>query len=313
MARLGIVAATFSGLSFADLQELAREAESAGFEAIFLPEFMNDALANCQVVVPVTSRLKAATWVANIYLRHPVVCAQAAVALDYTSRGRFILGLGVSHRPIVEGVYQEHMERPRDFLRQYVTTVRHIVTGQGYPGAPVQPQAAAHGVSIYLAALALGTVELAGELADGVMLDLCPTSRLPKVRAALARGAARAGRDAAAVDVSLGLLACVSDDLPAAQAAAKAALAAYGGLPFYNKLFQTSGFEQEAAAFRTGDTQAVSDRMVEELVLFGPPARCRDQLATFRAAGIQLPIIRPVPVGSQLYAQAVRKAIETFA
>ena len=45
MARLGIVAATFSGLSFPDLQELAREADSAGFEAIFLPEFMNDALA----------------------------------------------------------------------------------------------------------------------------------------------------------------------------------------------------------------------------------------------------------------------------
>ena len=156
MARLGIVAATFSGLSFADLQELAQEAESAGFEAICLPEFMNDALANCQVVVPVTSRLKAATWVANIYLRHPVLCAQTAVALDYTSQGRLILGLGVSHRPIVEGVYQEQMERPRDFLRQYVTTVRHIVTGQGYPGAPVQPSATAYGVPIYLAALAVG-------------------------------------------------------------------------------------------------------------------------------------------------------------
>ena len=313
MARLGIVAATFSGLSFADLQELAQEAESAGFEAIFLPEFMNDALANCQVVLPVTSRLKAASWVANIYLRHPVLCAQTAVAVDYTSRGRFILGLGVSHRPIVEGVYQEHMERPRDFLRQYVTTVRRIVTGQGYPDAPVQPQAATHGVPIYIAALALGTVELAGELADGVMLDLCPTSRLPRVQAALDRGAARAGRNAAAVDVTLGLLACVSDDLQAARTAAKAALAMYGALPFYNKLFQTSGFEQEAAAFSRGEAQAVSDRMVEELVLFGPPARCCEQLAAFRAAGIQLPIIRPVPVGDQPYAQAMRKAIETFA
>lgn len=313
MARLGIVAATFSGLSFADLQEVAQEAESAGFETIFLPEFMNDALANCQVVMLGTSRLKAATWVANIYLRHPVLCAQTAVAVDYTSRGRLILGLGVSHRPIVEGVYQEQMERPRDFLRQYVTTVRSIVTGKGYPGAPVQPRAAAYGVPIYIAALALDTVELAGEMADGVMLDLCPTSRLPKVQAALDTGAARAGRNAAAVDVTLGLLACVSDDLPAARAAAKAALAAYGGLPFYNKLFRTSGFEQEAAALHRGDAQAVSDRMVNELVLFGPAARCREQLAAFRAAGIQLPIIRPVLVGDQSYVQAVRTAIETFA
>ena len=156
-------------------------------------------------------------------------------------------------------------------------------------------------------------MEVAGELADGVMLDLCPTSRLPRVRAALDRGAARAGRNAAAVDITLGLLTCVSDDLQAARTAAKAALAMYGTLPFYNKLFQTSGFEQEAAAFSRGEAQAVSDRMVEELVLFGPPARCREQLAAFRAAGIQLPIIRPVPVGDQPYAQAVRKAIETFA
>jgi alkanesulfonate monooxygenase SsuD/methylene tetrahydromethanopterin reductase-like flavin-dependent oxidoreductase (luciferase family) len=314
MTRLGLVAATFSGLSWADLQELAREAEAAGFEALFLPEFMNDALANCQLVTQVTSRLKAATWVANIYLRHPALCAQTAAALDYTSRGRLILGLGVSHRPIVEGVYQGKMERPRDFLRQYVTTVRQVLTGRGYPSAPAQPpQAATYGVPIYIAALALETVELGGELADGVMLDLCPPSRLPKVRAALARGAAKAGRDASAVNLTLGLLACISDDLPAARAAAKATLAVYGALPFYNKLFRNSGFEQEAVALGKGEAQAVSDRMIEALVLHGPPTRCRDQLATFRAAGIQLPTIRPVPVGRQSYIQAVRMAIKTFA
>jgi alkanesulfonate monooxygenase SsuD/methylene tetrahydromethanopterin reductase-like flavin-dependent oxidoreductase (luciferase family) len=168
-------------------------------------------------------------------------------------------------------------------------------------------------VPIYIAALALGTVELAGELADGVMLDLCPRSRLPKIRTALDRGAAKVGRNASTVDLTLGLLACISDDLPAAKAAAKATLAFYGALPFYNTLFQSSGFVREAADFVKGGVQAVSDRMIEELVLHGPPTRCREQLAAFRAAGIQLPIIRPVPVGGQPYAQAVRKAIETFA
>ena len=177
----------------------------------------------------------------------------------------------------------------------------------------MQPQSADEGVPIYIAALALGTVELAGELADGVMLDLCPRSRLPKIRAALDRGAAKAGRNAAAVDLTLGLLACISDDLHAARAAAKATLAFYGTMPFYNTLFQKSGFEQEAAAIAGGDAQAVSDKMVEELVLYGPAARCREQLAAFRVAGIQLPIIRPVPVGDKPYAQAVREAIETFA
>jgi alkanesulfonate monooxygenase SsuD/methylene tetrahydromethanopterin reductase-like flavin-dependent oxidoreductase (luciferase family) len=313
MDRIGVVAATFEGLSLAQLQELAREAESAGIEALFLPEFMNDALANCQVVAQVTSHLTVGSWVANIYLRHPVLCAQTAVTVADVSRGRFILGLGVSHRAIVEGVYQEKMERPRDFLRHYVTTVRNVITGKGYPGAPIQPRAAAYTVPLYLAALALDTVELAGEVGDGVMLDLCPTSRLPKVQAALTRGAAKAGRQASAVEVTAGLLACISDDLNAARAAAKAALTRYGQLPFYNKLFYNSGFRQEAAALARGEAQAISDRMAEELVLLGPPARWRARLAAFRAAGVQLPIIRPVRVGDQTYAQAVHKVIEAFA
>lgn len=57
MARLGIVAANFSGLSFTELQQLAREAESAGIEAIFSPEFMNDALANCMIMAQATSKI----------------------------------------------------------------------------------------------------------------------------------------------------------------------------------------------------------------------------------------------------------------
>src|SRR3989441_12868066 len=148
MARLGIVAANMSGLSFAELQGLAREAESAGFEAIFSPEFMNDALSNCQLMAQATAKIKVGTWIANIYLRHPALCAGTAVTIDDTSKGRLILGLGVSHRPIVEGVYKEKMERPRNFLRDYVTTVRNVVTGKGYPGAPVQPRAATYGVPI---------------------------------------------------------------------------------------------------------------------------------------------------------------------
>jgi alkanesulfonate monooxygenase SsuD/methylene tetrahydromethanopterin reductase-like flavin-dependent oxidoreductase (luciferase family) len=234
--------------------------------------------------------------------------------IDETSHGRLILGMGVSHRPIVEGVYQEKtMESPRTFFRNYVTIVRDILTGKGYAGAPMKPKAAVHGVPIYMAALALGTVELAGELADGVALYLCPKSRLPKVYAALEKGAARAGRTRSQIDITTGLLACVSDDLRAARALLKQKLVFYGQLPFYNKLMQNSGFVAEAAALAKGDAQAVSDVMVDEICLAGPPARCREQLATFRAAGIQLPIIMPLPLPGHTHMQAARTVIETFA
>jgi len=313
MARLGIVIANFSGLSFAELQQLAREAESAGFEAVFSPEFMNDALANCQLMAQATSKIKVGTWIANIYLRHPALCANTAVAVDDASRGRLILGLGVSHRPIVEGILQEKMDKPRDFLRTYLSVVRDVTTGKGFPGSPVQPRAATYKVPIYVAALALGTVELCGELADGTMLYLFPKSRMPKILNALERGAAKGGRKVSDVDITTGLPACISDDLNVARTAAKGNLAFYGGLPFYNKLFHNSGFVQEAATLAKGDASGVSDRMAEEVSLVGPPSRCREQLAAFREAGVQLPIISPVVTGNQTYAQAVRKVIETFA
>ncbi len=314
MARLGIVIARPGEISFTELQELAREAESAGVEAVFSPEFMNDALSNCHLMAQATSKIKIGTWIANIYLRHPALCAQTAVAIDDTSKGRLILGLGVSHRPLIEGIYKEKMDRPREFLREYISTIRDITTGKGIPGVPMQPRAASYKVPIYVGALALGTVELCGELADGTMLYLCPKSRMPRVMATLEKGAAKAGRSVSSVDITTGLPACISDDFNAAKATAKSNLAFYGGLPFYNKLFQSSGFVQEAEALAKGNAQGVSDRMAEEVSLIGPPSRCREQLAAFREAGIQLPIIGPVPIsGQQTHVQAVRKAIETFA
>ncbi len=314
MARLGIVVVRPGEMSFTEMQDLAREAESAGVEAVFSPEFMNDALSNCHLMAQATSKVKVGTWIANIYLRHPALCAQTAVAIDDTSKGRLLLGLGVSHRPLVEGIYKEKMDKPREFLREYITTVHGITSGKGYPGAPMQPRAATYKVPIYVGALALGTVELCGEMADGVMLYLCPVSRMPRVMAALEKGAAKTGRSLSSVDITTGLPSCISDDENAARTTAKNNLAFYGGLPFYNKLFQSSGFVAEAEALAKGNANGVSDRMAEAVSLIGSPSRCREQLAAFREAGVQLPIIVPVAIpGQQTNAQAVRKAIETFA
>ena len=103
------------------------------------------------------------------------------------------------------------------------------------------------------------------------MLYLCPKSRLPKVQAALEKGAAKAGRSVSEIDVTTGLPSCISDDLNAARETAKKNLALPGGLPYYNKLFHDSGFEKEAVALAKGDAQGVSEKMIDELLLVGPP------------------------------------------
>ncbi len=313
MARIGVVAANMSGLSFPELTDFAKSAESAGFEAIFSPEFMNDSLMNCQIMAQATSSIKVGTWITNIYLRHAALCAQSAIAIDDTSNGRLILGLGVSHRPIVEGLYQEKMEKPRNFMRQYIGAIRDMAAGKELPGMAMQPRAATNHIPIYIGALALGTVTLSGELADGVMLYLCPKSRIPSALAAVEKGAAKAGRPVSDIDITTGILSSIHDDVGLATQAARDNLSFYGGLPYYNKLFQESGFEAEATEMGKGAGQGASDRMAQELAVIGSPAQCREQLAAFREAGIDMPILNPVPVGDQTYAQAVQKAIETFA
>jgi alkanesulfonate monooxygenase SsuD/methylene tetrahydromethanopterin reductase-like flavin-dependent oxidoreductase (luciferase family) len=89
---LGVIPGT--GWSARDIQILAREAEDAGFDAVFTAEVNNDALATAQLMGAATQHIQVGTWVANIYLRHPYVCAQGAALIADLTEGRFILGLG---------------------------------------------------------------------------------------------------------------------------------------------------------------------------------------------------------------------------
>jgi alkanesulfonate monooxygenase SsuD/methylene tetrahydromethanopterin reductase-like flavin-dependent oxidoreductase (luciferase family) len=95
---LGIIPG--AGWRAREIQRVTREAEDAGFDAIFTTEVNNDALATAQLLGTATQRIQVGTWVANIYLRHPYVCAQGAALIADATDGRFILGLGVSHQPV---------------------------------------------------------------------------------------------------------------------------------------------------------------------------------------------------------------------
>src|ERR1051326_394623 len=88
---LGVVPVPAAGWSVADIQDVAREAEGAGFEAIFATAMNNDVMATAQLMGAATEQINVGTWVANIYLRHPYVCAQGAATISALTRGRFVL------------------------------------------------------------------------------------------------------------------------------------------------------------------------------------------------------------------------------
>jgi len=106
-----------SGIPYPEFLQLAREVEDAGFSGIFIPEANNDGLMCSYAVAGVTKRVDIGTWIVNIYLREPTLCAAAAEMVQDAANGRFILGLGVSHRPALEARGID-MGNARDRLRR---------------------------------------------------------------------------------------------------------------------------------------------------------------------------------------------------
>jgi alkanesulfonate monooxygenase SsuD/methylene tetrahydromethanopterin reductase-like flavin-dependent oxidoreductase (luciferase family) len=292
--RLALAVIPGAGWRADEVGAVAREAEAAGFDAIFAAEVNTDAMATAQLMGAATERIRVGTWIANIYLRHPYACAQGAALIADATGGRFVLGLGVSHQPINRALGIA-MPDPLAALRRYATEVRGWLRGEGPPThLPQRP--AAQPVPLYVSALGERAVELGGEVADGIMPLFWTADRVAHSQAWADRGRAEAP-DLGPLDLTLGLPTFVGDDRDALLAAARQNLVLYTALPFFQRLFRASGFAEEAALMERGEGMAgLSDRLLEAICLIGPPERCRERLAAYRAAGVGLPILYP-PIG----------------
>jgi len=289
-----------------DIKTVAREAEDAGFEAIFNPEVNNDALATAQLMGAVTSRIKVGPWVSSIYLRHSYICAQAAALIADATGERLILGLGVSH-PLVNRTFGVGSPSPLEAMRHYVTELQNWLRGDG-PTTHLPQHPSPCRVPIHIAALTSKTVELAGEVADGVMPYLWSTARVAAAKVWIARGRARSTTRRAPLELSLGLPVYVGDDIAVARELARQNLAFYTTLPYYQRVLHLQGFAAEAAKAEQGDAAgAWSDRLLDALCLIGPLGHCRERLAAYREAGVELPILYP-PIG----VEAARATISAF-
>lgn len=303
---LSIVPGTRGGRwSARQIRTVAREAEEAGFDAVFTGESGNDALATALLMGTATHRIRVGTYVANIYLRHPVVCAQGAALIADATEGRFVLGLGISHHRINQGLGID-MQHPPTVLRRYVATVQSWLRGEN-PLPQLSQRLTTHPVPVYVAALTSPTVELGGELGDGIMPFMWPIERVRQSKAWAARGRAKAPGHAP-LATALGLPILLGDDLEAVRDTARQHLEFYTTLPFFRQLFRASGFAAEADQMEQGGgSAALTDRLLEATCLLGSVARCQERLAMFRAAGVDLPILVP-PTG----VEGARTVIEAF-
>jgi alkanesulfonate monooxygenase SsuD/methylene tetrahydromethanopterin reductase-like flavin-dependent oxidoreductase (luciferase family) len=318
MSRLGVVLSTATEAPAKEFVTLGRLAEEKGFDAILVNEGRGDALACAEAIALGTSRIKVGTNIANIYFRHPFLAAMTAATIAELSDGRLLLGLGISHRPLIESLGMK-MEQPRQYLRSYVQTLKKVLGGQSI-GAFFRPRPTSHPVPVYVAAVTTESAEIGGELADGIMPFLPARAYLTRLVEAAKDAAQRTGKAANSVDCIVSIPTFISDDLEQARSAARYNLAFFAQLPFYRKQWRRCGFVSEVNAlqetWKKNDRRAaaalVSDRMVDEVCVFGPPSLCREQLAAFREAGAAMPVIAVSPVNEERLA-ATRKALSLLA
>jgi 5,10-methylenetetrahydromethanopterin reductase len=295
-----------------EMTRLARLAEDAGCESVWVAEtrITRDGFVPCTAIAAATERIGVATGIINVFTRGPVLNAVSWATLDEASGGRAIAGLGPGS-PTVLAQQGQAFEKPLTRLREYVEVLRLLLRGERveYIGETIRVEGAQlewaplrSNIPVVLGVTGPKALELAGEIADGVMLNgFLPPAYVERARARIAAGAARASREAGAVDVSMAVITSVNADGKAARDAARPIVAMY--IARMPNLAAEMGFDeavqaQVRAAFADDGLEAaarqVTDAMVDALTASGTPDECRARIAAYRAAGVALPILFPL-------------------
>ena len=175
---VGLWTATLDGVSIGDSAELAREVAALGFGTLWIPEaWGREAFTNAGQLLAASDQLVIATGIANIWARDAVAASNAAKTLASASQNRFILGLGVSHQPLVTRMRGHDYARPLAAMRDYLLAM---------DAAPMF--ALEHDVAVprILAALGPKMLELARELSDGALTYLVGVAHTRGARELLA-------------------------------------------------------------------------------------------------------------------------------
>jgi probable F420-dependent oxidoreductase len=257
--------------------ECAQRIEKLGYATLWHPETTGrDPFAHAAHLLARTERLALATGIANIYHRHPGAMIQGARTVAEHSGGRFVLGIGVSHAPMVQLVRGLDYGKPVATMRSYLESMR---------SAPYTAARPAEEPPIVLAALGPKMLALAASDADGAHPYWTTPEHTRQAREIM-------GPDA---------LLCVEQkivletDPQRARDAGRAALGMYKSLPNYRNTWLRLGFSDADI-----DTDGGSDGLLDALVAWGDAQAIRDRVEAHWAAGADHVCIQPLAPDGQI-------------
>jgi probable F420-dependent oxidoreductase len=258
---IGIWTFKFEDYPAAKAQEVAAELEELGYSAIWFGEaFGREALSNAGLLLAGTKKIVIATGIANIYARDPVAMAAGQKTLSEAYPGRFVLGMGVSHVPLVEQLRGHRYEKPVATMRAYLDAMDKAP----YRSVPptVKPVR-------MLAALGPKMLELAAERTDGAHPYNTNPEHTAQARAILGKGPKLCPEQAIILET----------DAATARAIGREFLALYLTLPNYTNNFLRLGFSE--ADFQNGG----SDRLIDAIIAWGNLDQIRNRVRAHHLAG----------------------------
>ncbi len=254
----GIWTMTLDGQSVADLRRIVAELDTLGYRALWLPEaWGREALVNAALALEASTSMTVATGIASIWARDAVAAMNGARSLEAASEDRFVLGLGVSHRPLVERLRGHRYESPLAAMRAYL---------EAMDAAPMRAADEGRVVPRLLAALGPKMLELAASHADGAHSYLVTTEHTAGARE-------RLGSAFLAVEQAVVLGQSREEFLRRAHAH----LNVYTGLENYRRSWRRLGFDE--ADFVRGGSERLCDAMVVHGDLDEVRARVGEHLA----------------------------------
>jgi F420-dependent oxidoreductase-like protein len=241
--------------------------EEAGFAHAFSSQiFGPDALTVLAVAGSKVSRIQLGTGVVPVYPRHPMMLAQQALTVQAATGDRLLLGIGLSHQVVVEGMWGMSFDKPYSYMKEYLSALMPLLRGETVSFAgeritsnafqPVGMKGAAP-PPVLVAALGPAMLKLAGTVADGTVTWMTGTGTVrDHIAPTIAAAAAGAGRPAPRVVVALPVT--VTSNVEAAKERINKELAIYPNLPSYRAMLDKEGAETPADVAFIGDEDTVA-------------------------------------------------------
>jgi probable F420-dependent oxidoreductase len=242
--------------------DFAKQVEKNGYKALWIPEAVGrEPFAHASYLLDHTERLTIATGIANIWARDAITMSAASKTVAELSGGRFLLGIGVSHKPLVSNLRGHNYDKPYSYMKEYLPKMKNALYRAPMAKEPVP---------VVLAALHPKMLALAASEANGTHTYFVPPEHTAKARAIIGPNAMLCAAQAVILETDAGK----------ARAAAREYMKTYvPRLPNYTNNLKALGWAD--SEFENG----CSDRLVDAVVAWGNEEKIRDRIDAHLKAG----------------------------